>query len=233
MMLSMARIFSILAIISVLLLAANFVVGLAGGDFNAAARHKREAQNRRIEVERQSRIGRNATSPELEKAREAANAADAEFRGPRSRMTLHMLLGAAAALITVLVNSITVTYFIGTSRWCKEVCETYDLSADLAERSTRLKRSTFPWALAGILSVIVMVGLGAAADPSGANWQRSAHFVMPHYAVAMIGIVIVLVAFYVQISRIAENYAVIEDILREVERIRAAKGLPIEEPTSA
>ena len=233
MMLSMARIFSILAIVSVLLLAANFVVGLVGGDFNTAARHKREAQNRLIEAERQSRSSRNAPSPDLEQARNEAVAADAEFSGPRSRMTLHMLLGAAAALVTVLVNSITITYFIGTSRWCKEVCETYGLSAELAERSMRLKRSTFPWALAGIFSVIVMVGLGAAADPSGANWPRSAHFVMPHYAVAMIGIVIVVIAFFMQISRIAENYAVIEEILREVDRIRAAKGLPLEEPTSA
>jgi hypothetical protein len=233
MMLSMARIFSILAIISVLLLAANFVVGLVGGDFNAAARHKREAQNRLIEVERQSRSSRNVTSRDLDQARTSALAADAEFRGPRSRMTLHMLLGAASALVTVLVNSITVTYFIGTSRWCKEVCEAYGLSDNLAERSTRLKRSTFPWALAGILSVIVMVGLGAAADPSGANWPRSAHFVTPHYVAAMIGIVIVVIAFFMQISRIAENYAVIEEILSEVERIRAAKGLPIEEPTSA
>ena len=78
-----------------------------------------------------------------------------------------------------------------------------------------------------------MVGLGAAADPSGANWPRSVHFVMPHYVAAMIGIVIVVIAFFMQISRIAENYAVIDEILREVERIRAAKGLPLEEPTSA
>jgi uncharacterized membrane protein len=229
----MARIFSILAIISVLLLAANFVVGLTGGDFNTAAQKKLEAHNRLIELERQSRASRRVAPPELEQARQDALAADSRFRGPRSRMTLHMLLGAAAALITLLVNSITVTYFIGTSRWCKEVCETYGLSGELAERSTRLKRSAFPWALAGILSVIVIVGLGAAADPSGANWPRSAQFVMPHYVAAMIGLVIVVIAFFVQITRIAENYAVIEEILREVERIRAAKGLPVEEPTTA
>jgi uncharacterized membrane protein len=229
----MARIFSILAIISVLLLAANFVVGLTGGDFNTAAQKKLEAHNRLIELERQSRASRRVAPPELEQARQDALAADARLLGPRSRMTLHMLLGAAAALITLLVNSITVTYFIGTSRWCKEVCETYGLSGELAERSTRLKRSAFPWALAGILSVIVIVGLGAAADPSGANWPHSAQFVMPHYVAAMIGLVIVVIAFFVQITRIAENYTVIEEILREVERIRAAKGLPVEEPTTA
>ena len=229
----MARMFSILAIVAVLLLAANFIVGLTGGDFNAAARKKREAHNRLIELERQSRASRSGTSAELEQASTAALSADKDFRNPRARMTLHMLLGAASALVTVLVNSIAITYFIGTSRWCKEVCETYGLSAELSERSARLKRSTFPWALAGISSVILVIGLGAAADPSGANWPRSAQFVMPHYVAAMMGIVIVLIAFFVQISRIAENYAVIEQILAEVERIRAAKGLPIEEPASA
>ncbi|HMC12615.1 MAG TPA: hypothetical protein VKH44_15050 [Pirellulaceae bacterium] len=221
-----------LAVLAVLLLAANFVVGLAGGDFNAAAKRKRETQSRLTELQRQLRTERNRSSSELEEARQAAAAADAEFRGPRARMTLHMMLGAAAALVTVLVNSITVTYFIGTSRWCKEVCDAYQLSPELAQRSTRLKRSTFPWALAGIFSVIVIVGLGAAADPSGANWSRSAEFVLPHYLAAMIGIAIVMAAFWVQINRIAENYGVIEEILADVERIRLMNGLPIEEPSA-
>jgi hypothetical protein len=144
-------------------------------------------------------------------------------------MTLHMLLGSAAALVAVLVNSIAITYFIGTSRWCKEVCETYDLPRELAERSIRLKRSTFPWALAGILSVIAIIGLGAAADPTGANFARSASFVVPHYLAAMIGLVVVAIAFWIEISRIAENYAVIDEILGEVARARAEKNLPQEE----
>jgi uncharacterized membrane protein len=214
--------------LAVLLLAANFVVGLMGGDFNATAMRKREAQNRLVEMKQRIHAERVVDFPKFDEAKEKAATADAEFRGPRARMTLHMMLGAAAALITVLVNSITITYFIGTSRWCKEVCEAYHLSPELSDRSTRLKRSTFPWALAGILAVIAIVGLGAAADPSGANWPRSAQYVTPHYAAAMIGIVIVLIAFFVQISRIAENYGVIEQILAEVERIRAAQGLPVE-----
>ena len=228
----MARIFSILAVIAVLLLGANFVVGLSGGDFNRAAKEKRDAQNRLLELKRRAKFDPQNDAVELYEAGRAAQVADEAFRGPRGRMTLHMLLGAAAALVTLLVNSITVTYFIGTSRWCKEVCETYGLAPELAERSTRLKRNTFPWALAGMAAVIVMVGLGAAADPSGANWSRSAEFVMPHYAAAMAGIVIVLIAFYIQIARIAENYGVIEQIMAEVERVRAAKGMPTEEPSA-
>jgi hypothetical protein len=220
----MARIFSVIAILAVLLLAANFVVGLMAGDFNAAAKAKREAQSRLMELERQARAGRGGAG-EADEARQTALKADEEFRRPRAIMTLHMLLGTAAAMVTVLVNSITITYFIGTSRWCKEVCETYKLDAVLAEQSTRLKRSTFPWTLAGILAVIIVVGLGAAADPSGANSNRSAQFVLSHYVVAMVAIIVIVTAFWIQVERIAENYAVIEQILAEVERVRAEKGL--------
>jgi hypothetical protein len=110
-------------------------------------------------------------------------------------------------MMTVLVSSISITYFIGTSRWCKEVCETYKISGDLAERSTRLKRSTFPWSLAGILAIIAVVGLGAAADPSGANWSRAGEFVLLHYLGAMLGLVIVAASFWMQLSRIARTTA--------------------------
>jgi hypothetical protein len=132
-------------------------------------------------------------------------------------------------MMAVLVSSITVTYFIGTSRWCREVCETYQLGGELAEQSNRLKRSAFPWALAGILTIIALVGLGAAADPSGANFKHSASFVLPHYLVAMAGLVITSAAFWIQATRIAENYRVIEEILAQVRRIRAERNLPTED----
>src|SRR3989304_423650 len=60
--------------------------------------------------------------------------------------TVHRLAGIAAALAVVFVESVIVTYFIGTSRWCQEVVETYQLPAELARQSNRLKRRTFPWA---------------------------------------------------------------------------------------
>jgi hypothetical protein len=216
----LARIFSVLAVLAVALLAANFVVGLWIGDFNAAARAKRDAHAAMAKIQNQLRHERQRSSPELEQARRDYAAADQRFVTPRSRMTIHMLLGAGGALMAILVNSITVTYFIGTSRWCKEVCETYRLPAELAARSTRLKRSTFPWALAAILAIIVVVALGAAADPSGANYTLAPDFVTPHYAAAAIMLLVVIASFWIQISRIAENYAVIEEILGEVKRVR-------------
>jgi hypothetical protein len=228
---NLARIFSILAIVAVLFLAANFLVGLTAGDFNAAALHKRQTQNRVIKLERQLRSRHAAESADLAKAKEEAAAADTEFRTPRARMTLHMMLGAAAALLTMLVNSITITYFVGTSRWCKEVCETYGFRPELAEHSARLKRNAFRWALAGIFSVIAIVLLGSAADPSGANWQRAASLVMPHYLAAMLGVVVVITSFLVQVSRIAENHAVIDEVVGEVQRLRTEQNLPAESLT--
>ena len=62
----MARIFSVLAILSVALLAANFVVGLWGGDFNGAAREKRAAQAKLREIQGQwqdtGRLPRDAST---------------------------------------------------------------------------------------------------------------------------------------------------------------------------
>jgi hypothetical protein len=223
----LARIFAVLAILSTLLLAANFVIGLAIGDLPSVTSRRREAAERWRQLSKAAR--RNETSPELEEARQEFAAADALLAAPAARKNLHMLLGVAAALLAVLVNSVTITYFIGTSRWCKEVCQTYSIRGDLADRSTRLKRSTFPWALAGILAVIGVVGLGAAADPGGANREHSVQWVTPHYVAAILGLFILLAAFWVQICRIAENYSVIEEILAEVQRIRAEKNLPTED----
>ena len=54
--------------------------------------------------------------------------------------TVHRLLGLAAAIVVVLANSITVTYFVGTGRWCKEVSEAYELDPQFVRRSAKIKR---------------------------------------------------------------------------------------------
>src|SRR3972149_7333274 len=54
--------------------------------------------------------------------------------------TVQRLTGVAAALAVVFVESVIATYFIGTSRWCKEVTETYRLDPGDVRESNRLKR---------------------------------------------------------------------------------------------
>jgi hypothetical protein len=93
--------------------------------------------------------------------------------------TVHRLSGVLAALMVVLVNSMAVTYFIGTGRWCREVVETYGLDGSYIERSRRLKRSAFPFALMGMLAVVTIVALGGAADPASGR-PGTQQWVTPH-----------------------------------------------------
>lgn len=225
----MVRIFSGLAVVAWLLLAGNFLVGLAGGDFQAAAEQKRQAQQQLAQWERLPRAVRQAQREQRQAAERAVQAAEVAFRGPRRWMTLHMLLGSIAALMVVLVSSLAITYFIGTSRWCQEVCQTYGLDEALAQHGQRIKRRAFPWSLAAILTVLAVVGLGAAADPSGANWQHSGWWRTPHLVLAAASLIVSASAFWMQLVRMQENHALIEQILVQVRQVRAARHLPVEE----
>lgn len=140
--------------------------------------------------------------------------------------TVHRLAGVAAALSVVLVNSIVITYFIGTSRWCKEVSETYGLDPQLVRRSNHLKRRTFPWAVTSMLTVVGVVALGGAADPATGR-EGTALWVTPHLLGAMTGLLIVAWIFYVEWQNIAANHAVINDVMTDVRKIREAKGLEV------
>ncbi len=138
--------------------------------------------------------------------------------------TLHRLTGLAAGIAVVFVESIVVTYFIGTSRWCKEVVETYQFDPPPVAASNRLKRKTFPWALAGMLAVVVIIALGGAADPATmrpntrawANW---------HLIGAFLGIVFIAWTYLVEWNNIVANNEIIEQLVAEVGRVRQERGL--------
>jgi hypothetical protein len=137
---------------------------------------------------------------------------------------VHRLTGVAAALAVVLVESIVVTYFIGTSRWCREVVETYQLDPELVRASNRLKRRTFPWALAGMLAVVAVAALGAAADP-GSGSRNAAEWVDWHLVGALLGVGFVAWTYVVAWNNIAANHAIIERIIAEVAHVRRERGL--------
>ena len=144
--------------------------------------------------------------------------------------TMHRLSGIAASLVVVLVNSIVVTYFIGTSRWCREVVETYHLDAQLLRRSTSLKRRTFPIATFSMLAVVGIVALGGAADPAaalqlkplgGMTWSSL------HFYGALLGTALIAYSFMMEWVNIQAHRDVIAEILAEVRRIRIEKGLDV------
>src|SRR5687767_12650005 len=101
---------------------ANVYLGLAAGDYNAPAHEYVAARQdaRRLGAGQGSRQEIAAAEQRAESAREAVLAV-------QPTMIRHMLLGIAAALMTLLVCSVSITYFVGTSRWFKEVTETYRL----------------------------------------------------------------------------------------------------------
>jgi hypothetical protein len=138
---------------------------------------------------------------------------------------VHRLTGMATALGVVFVESIIVTYFIGTSRWCKEVVETYKLDPELVRHSNRLKRQTFPWALSGMLAVIGVSALGAAADPTASGVLERQSWTDWHLSAALIGFVFIAWTYVVAWINVAANQAIIERLVTEVGRVRHERGL--------
>ncbi|QDU98448.1 hypothetical protein Pla8534_63160 [Lignipirellula cremea] len=196
----------------------NLGLGYMSGDFNGIAQRHRQAYQTLDQARKSGDEARRAA------AEKEFDEVSAEYRPLSNYKVAHFMLGVLAALVVVLVNSITVTYFIGTTRWVREVCDAYLLSDEYPQRSDRLKRKAFPWAVIGIVTMMAIVMLGAAADPS-ADIDSSADWVLPHHLAAILGTCVIAFAFFMQISSIAANYEVIQEIVAEVRRIRAEKGL--------
>lgn len=218
----MARIFFALALFALTLLIANLAIGYATGDYGGSAREMVFAKRHLDELQRSS----NASADEIDSAREELTAVSKQFQPLKTWTGFHILFGIGAALVTILVNSIAVTYFIGTSRWCKEVVDTYRLDQELADRSTRLKRRTFPWSLLSILLIIGHVALGAASDPS-ANFSGAEQCLPAHQIMAWIVVFGVGWSLLVQVGNVGANYEIIEEILRQVREIRKQRGLDL------
>ena len=141
--------------------------------------------------------------------------------------TVHRLSGVLAALMVVLVNSMAVTYFIGTGRWCREVVETYGLDGSYIERSRRLKRSAFPFALLGMLAVVTVVALGGAADPASGR-PGTQQWVTAHLLGGLGLAAAIAWCFQAQLPQIRRQQELIEDVMAEVRESRRRRGLDVE-----
>ena len=138
---------------------------------------------------------------------------------------VHRLGGVAAALTVVLVESIVVTYFVGTSRWVKEVSETYHLEPRFIAESNRLKRRTFPWALLSMLAIVGLIASGGACDPSTGQ-PNTETWVTSHLMAAFVVVGFMGWSSVVEWNNIHANQQVIGGVLAEVKRIREERGLP-------
>lgn len=216
----MARIYLVLALFALLLLSINLIVGFSMGDYGNLATQFVE-ENQRF---KEKKADLNQTKEQLLEAEQQLAEATKALAPVRQKKEVHVWMGVAAALVTLLVNAVSVTYFIGTNRWCLEVVETYSLDRELAYESARLKRRTFPWSLGGIGAILTIVTLGAAADAS-ANFSNWADWVIPHYLMAICCTLFIGYSFMKQVANIGLNYDIIEKILVQVEELRSQKGL--------
>lgn len=141
--------------------------------------------------------------------------------------TVHRLSGVFAALLVVLVNSMAVTYFIGTGRWCREVVEAYGLAPAFVERSRGLKRRAFPFAVLGMLAVVAIVALGGAADPASGR-PGTQDWVTPHLVGGLALVAAIAWLFQAQGPTIRRQQQLIEEVLCEVRAVRKARGLDVD-----
>ena len=140
--------------------------------------------------------------------------------------TVHRLSGVLSALVVVLANSMAVTYFIGTGRWCREVVETYALDARYIQRSRTIKQAAFPFAILGILGVVLIVVLGGAADPASGR-PGTQDWVTWHLIGGISLVVAIAYCFQAQLPNLRRQHTLIEEVLADVRTIRRDRGLDV------
>lgn len=133
---------------------------------------------------------------------------------------LHFLFGLFTAVGTLLVHCLIFTYFLGTGRWVKEVTLAYDLPDEPWHKRTReLKRRTFPPALAAMLVTIATAAAGAGGQLQAWPWQV-------HFTLGVITLLVNAWAMCVEYRNVRINAATLDEVLTEVDRVRAERGLP-------
>ena len=135
----------------------------------------------------------------------------------------HFLCGLFTAVATLLVHCLIFTYFLGTGRWVREVTLVYDLPDEPLYKTTReLKRKTFPPALFAMLVTIATVAAGGGRLMQ--DWPYQIHF-----GGAILAILVNAWACIVEYRSLRRNEEVLAGVYREVDRVRAERGLPSNE----
>jgi hypothetical protein len=133
--------------------------------------------------------------------------------------TLHFYLGLFTVLSTLALHCLVFIYLLGTGRWVKEVALAYRLpDTALPKRTRDLKRRTFPVAL---LAMLVPIATAAAGGGQNQGWPWQVHL-----SLGCATLLVNLWAFGVERRNVAINAGVLDEVMREVDRIRAEHGLP-------
>jgi hypothetical protein len=215
------RIFPVFAAFALAFMVATLLLGLTLGDVRGDLTKLGAAELRLSQL----RTGQGRGTPEALQLQAEIDV----LRGVERWKSVHFLSGLATAVIVMFVAGVAITYFVGTSRWCREVVDAYKLEPSLARESARLKRKTFPVMVFAMLGLVVVVALGGASDP-GANLQLSPPggiaWSEVHLAAALLGTCLVAWAYFRAWTNIVEHQQVMSKIMDEVKRIRQERGLP-------
>jgi hypothetical protein len=148
---------------------------------------------------------------------------DAAQRPSDPTYVIHFSLGLTGAVLTLLVHCLIFTYFLGTGRWVKEVTLAYDLpDAPLHKETRELKRRTFPPALIAMLITIATAAAGAGAQLKEWPWPV-------HATLATLALIINLWSYRIEYRNVNANGAILEQVMAEVDRVCAERGLPSNE----
>jgi hypothetical protein len=137
---------------------------------------------------------------------------------------LHLYLGLFAVIVSNLgLHCLVFIYFLGTGRWVKEVAIAYRLpDVPLPKLTRELKRRTFPVALLAMLVPITTAAVGAGQKTMGWPWGL-------YLGLGLASLFINLWANVIEVRNVRINTGIIDQVMQEVERIRAEHGLPTNE----
>jgi hypothetical protein len=137
-----------------------------------------------------------------------------------SRYLVHFSLGLFTVFGSLFVHCLIFVYFLGTGRWVKEVTLAYHLPDEPWHKQTReLKRRSFPPALIAMLAAIATAAVGQGARLL--DWPWGFHAGCVALALLTNGW-----AFFVEYRNVSANARILDQVLTETDRIRAARGLP-------
>jgi hypothetical protein len=137
-------------------------------------------------------------------------------------LSVHVLVGLAALLLTLLVHAIVLTYFMGTGRWIEETSQAYGLSVDYRAENVRLKYRTLPGMVGCLVLLILTAASGAAADPAAALGWPAAKTV--HLLLASLSLLMNLAICALEHQTIHRNGKLVDQIMSAVTALREGRG---------
>lgn len=153
------------------------------------------------------------------------NPAELEEQGSVAR---HQLLSFGGLIVALMVHGLVLTYFMGTGRWIEETCTTYGLGDKWRRENTALKYSALPLMVGSVFLLIGAGAFGAAADPAspvGFQGWLGLTAATWHFLIAILALGLHLIATIVEYFALSRNGELIQEVMAEVQRIRAAHGL--------